>query len=95
MSQPIANGSAYVLLQITSRTPSSFATARPAVVNAVEQAGAAAAQRALGRAAQRSSVSVNPQYGSWDAARAAVLVPSTPPRLDVLNAPANEATLAA
>ena len=95
VSQPIANGSAYVLLQITSRTPSSFATARPAVVNAVEQAGAAAAQRALGHAAQRSSVSVNPQYGSWDAARAAVLVPSTPPRLDVLNAPANEATLAA
>ena len=95
VSQPIAIGGSYYLLQITSRTPTSYDTAKQYVSAAVQQAGAAAAQRAVTAAARRASVTVDPQYGTWHSTSAAVYPPLTPRPSDVLNAPANVATASA
>ena len=60
------------------------------MANAVQQAGAAATQKALTADERRSSVSVNPQYGVWVPVNAPVLTPLAPEPSDVLNAAANE-----
>src|SRR5208282_5250688 len=61
---PYSNG-VYLLLQITSRTPTPFAKAESAVHEAAVQAGAADARDVLQVAEQHSVISVNPRYGSW------------------------------
>jgi hypothetical protein len=89
VSAPVDDNGTYVLLEITSRTPSSYRKATTAVENAVQQAGAAATQKGLTAKERRSSVSVNPQYGVWVPVSASVLTPLTPDPTDVLNASAN------
>ena len=63
--RPINDNGTYLLLQITSRTPTPYAKAKAAVANAVQAAGSTATQTALTAVERRSSVSVNPQYGVW------------------------------
>src|SRR6202167_610119 len=65
VSAPVDDNGTYVLLEITSRTPTAYSKAKTAVENAVQQAGATATQKALTSVERRSSVSVNPQYGVW------------------------------
>ena len=89
VSPPINDNGTYLLLQITSRTPTPYGTAKADVANAVQQAGAAATQKLLTSDERRSSVSVNPQYGVWVPVNAAVLTPLSPEPTDVLNAAAN------
>ncbi len=89
VSAPINDNGTYLLLQITSRTPTPYSKAQAAVANAVQQAGSTATQKALTTDERRSSVSVNPQYGVWVPANASVLTPLTPAPTDVLNATAN------
>ena len=89
VSAPIDDNGTYVLLEITSRTPTPYSKAKTAVENAVQQAGATVTQKALASVERRSSVSVNPQYGVWVPVSASVLTPFTPPPSDVLNASAN------
>jgi hypothetical protein len=89
VSAPIDDNGTYVLLEITSRTPTPYSKAKTAVENAVQQAGATVTQKALASVERRSSVSVNPQYGVWVPVSAAVLTPFTPPPSDILNASAN------
>ena len=89
VSAPINDNGTYLLLQITSRTPTPYSKAQPAVANAVQQAGSTATQKALTADERRSSVSVNPQYGVWVPVNASVLTPLTPEPTDVLNATAN------
>jgi hypothetical protein len=89
VSAPINDNGTYLLLQITSRTPTPYGTAKADVANAVQQAGAAATQKLLTSDERRSSVSVNPQYGVWVPVNAAVLTPLSPEPTDVLNAAAN------
>ncbi len=89
VSAPINDNGMYLLLQITSRTPTPYSKAKADVANAVQAAGAAATQKALTSDERRSSVSVNPQYGVWSAVNASVLTPLTPPLTDVLNPAAN------
>jgi PPIC-type PPIASE domain len=83
------NGTYYLLLQITSRTPTPYSKAKAAVADAVQAAGSQATQRALTAAERRSSVSLNPQYGVWVPVNASVLTPLTPEPADVLNPTAN------
>ena len=90
VSAPVDDNGTYVLLEITSRTPTAYSKAKTAVENAVQQAGATVTQKALASVEHRSSVSVNPQYGVWVPANASVLPPLTPDPTDVLNAVANE-----
>jgi hypothetical protein len=89
VSPPINDNGTYVLLQITSRTPTAYSKAKTAVENAVQQAGATATQKRLASLERRSSVSVNPQYGVWVPVNASVLTPLTPNPSDVLNPSAN------
>ena len=86
---PIDDNGTYLLLQITSRTPTPYGKAKAAVADAVQAAGSAATQKALTADERRSAVSVNPQYGVWVPANASVLTPLTPEPTDVLNATAN------
>jgi PPIC-type PPIASE domain len=90
VSNPIDDNGTWLLLQITSRTPTPFAKAKASVTTAVQQAGSNATQAALRTIERRSSVSVNPRYGEWAPDQAVVFVPFTPEPSDVLNAPANE-----
>ena len=89
VSAPVDDNGTYVLLEITSRTPTAYSKAKAAVENAVQQAGATVTQKALASVERRSSVSVNPQYGVWVPVSASVLTPFTPPPTDILNASAN------
>ena len=90
VSSPISINNMYVLLQITSRTPTTYSNVKTDVANVVQEAGATATQKALAADERRSSVSVNPQYGVWVPVSASVLTPFTPAPSDVLNAAANE-----
>jgi PPIC-type PPIASE domain len=94
VSDPINDNGTYLLLQITSRTPTPYSKAKADVSNAVQVAGSAATQKALTSDERRSSVSVNPQYGIWVPVNASVLTPLAPEPADVLNATANVARTA-
>jgi hypothetical protein len=89
VSAPIDDNGTYLLLQITSRTPTPYSKAKAAVANAVQAKGSTATQRALATVERHSAVSVNPQYGVWVPASASVLTPFAPAPADVLNATAN------
>ena len=89
VSAPVDDNGTYLLLQITSRTPTSYSQAKTAVANAVQVAGSVATQKAITADERRSSVTVNPQYGVWVPVSASILTPLTPEPTDVLNATAN------
>jgi hypothetical protein len=54
VSAPINDNGTYLLLQITSRTPTPYSKAQPAVANVVQQAGSTATQKALTADERRS-----------------------------------------
>jgi hypothetical protein len=89
VSDPIDDNGTYLLLQITSRTPTPFSKAKAAVANAVQAKGSTATRSALAAVEGHSDVSVNPQYGVWVPVSASVLTPLAPEPTDVLNATAN------
>jgi hypothetical protein len=89
VSDPIAVNGNYLLIEITSRTPTSFAKAQPEVRAAAVAAGADKARTAINTAEKRAVITVDPRYGDWAAAKAEVLPPPSPPVSDVLNAAAN------
>ncbi len=90
VSAPVDDNGTYLLLQITSRSPLPYSTAKAAVADAVQSAGSTATQKALTAVERRATVSLNPQYGVWVPADASVLTPFTPEPTDVLNVAANE-----
>ena len=92
-SAPINVNGNYVVLELSKRTPTPYATAKPIVSQAVQEVGARATQTAISAAERRASVSVDPRYGTWVPASASVFTPFTPEKSDVLNAPANQATI--
>ncbi len=93
VSAPIPLGSGnYLLVQITSRTPTSFAKAKPEVEAAAAQSAANETRALLDATELHAAISVNPKYGSWEPANARVVIPSPPPVADTLNASANTPT---
>ncbi|HSZ36911.1 MAG TPA: peptidylprolyl isomerase [Acidimicrobiales bacterium] len=91
-SAPISVNGSYVVLELSKRTPTPYATAKQIVTQAVQEVGATATQAAISTAERRASVTVDPRYGTWVPVSASVLTPFTPEPSDVLNASANEAT---
>ena len=89
---PINVNGNYIVLELSKRTPTPYATAKPIVAQAVQQVGATATQSAITAAERHATVSVDPRYGTWVPVSASVFTPFTPEKSDVLNAPANEAT---
>ncbi|MGP0030558.1 MAG: peptidyl-prolyl cis-trans isomerase [Acidimicrobiales bacterium] len=90
VSAPISANGSYLLVQITSRTPTSFAKAESSVREAAAQTGANEARALLDASEQHALIAVNPRYGTWVAAEAQILVPNVPPIPDTLNPLANE-----
>jgi PPIC-type PPIASE domain len=94
VSAPIDDNGTYLLVQITSRTPTPFAKAQASVAEAVQAVGARATEAALSAAERHASVTVDPRYGAWVPEQQVIALPFTPKPSDVLNAPANEAQVA-
>ncbi len=95
VSAPISYNGSYLLVEITARTPTPFATAKSEVEGAVQSAGSAEAQRVIAAAEKKASVTVDPRYGTWTPKRAQTIPPVTPPVDEVLNAAANAPSTAA
>lgn len=91
-SAPISVNGNYIVLELSKRTPTPYATAKPIVSQAVQEVGATATQSAITKAERRATVSVDPRYGTWVPVSSSVFTPFTPEKSDVLNAPANQAT---
>jgi hypothetical protein len=83
VSNPISDNGDYFLVEITKRTPTSFAKAKTAVENAVQTAGASKASTLIEAAEKSANISVDPRYGKWSATR--VIPPTPPPTADLLN----------
>jgi hypothetical protein len=90
VSSPIALSSTeYALVQITERTPTSFAKAEPEVRAAVQAAGATKARAVVNAAEKNASVAVDQRYGNWEATQAVIVPPPSPQPSDLLNSAAN------
>jgi PPIC-type PPIASE domain len=83
VSSPIAVNSSYLLIEITQRTPTSFAKAKTEVQSAVEAAGSTKAGTIIDAAEKTADVTVDRRYGEWVAPR--VLPPPSPPASDLLD----------
>lgn len=83
VSSPIAEDGSYLLVEITKRTPTSFAQARTEVESAVEAAGANKAGTIIDAAEKAANISVDRRYGEWSATK--VLPPPSPVSGDLLN----------
>jgi hypothetical protein len=89
VSAPISLNSEYALVQITKRTPTPFAKAKPAVEAAVQNAGATKTRTALNAAEKRASISIDQRYGNWSPSGALIVPPVSPLPADLLNAAVN------
>jgi hypothetical protein len=87
----LGNGS-FLLIQVNSRSPTTYEQAKSAVPVVVQNRGAAKAQRVVTAAERHATVSVDPRYGVWVPVSAQVLVPFTPEPADVPNIGANSAS---
>ena len=83
VSNPISDNGGYFLVEITKKTPTSFARARTEVEGAVEAAGATKAGAIIDAAEKTAHISVDGRYGKWSAPR--VLPPPSPAATDLLN----------
>ena len=89
-SAPISVNGNYVVLQLTKRSPTPYASVKADVSQEVQELGSQKAQVAITAAERRSSVTVDPRYGEWQRQTAQILTPFVPEPSDVLNPAANE-----
>jgi hypothetical protein len=85
VSAPIAAGGSYLLVDITSRAPTTFATAESEVLRAVQEVSSDAARTFIGHEEGRADVWVDPRYGKWVPASDEVALPPAPGTVDLLN----------
>lgn len=93
VSAPISDNGAYLLIEITKRTPTTFAKARTEVESAVQNAGASKASTIITAAQKAANISVDERYGKWSVTR--VLPPTSPPGAELLNRSADGTPAAA
>lgn len=89
VSAPISENGEYLLVEITKLTPTPFATAKTEVESAVQNAGATKARAEVDAAEKSAHVWVNGRYGQWRQAQSAILPPTSPLTIDVLNSSVN------
>jgi hypothetical protein len=92
-SQPIAEGTSFLVIEITKLTQTPFSVALAEVHSAVQSAGSVKARTVITAAEERAAVSVDPRYGTWIPKEVAVVPPVAPVALDVLNPSVNQATV--
>jgi hypothetical protein len=93
-SAAITEGTSYLVIEITKLTQTPFSTALAEVHSAVQSAGSVKARDVVTEAEQRATVAVDPRDGNWIPKDVAVVPPTEPDQLDVLNATANRAAVA-
>ena len=84
----VGNGD-YLLLQLTSRTPSEYSKVKQYVEQAVQQKGSSKTQAVFTALERHSSITIDPRYGKWVEGVAQVSLPFAPQKSDVPNADAN------
>jgi hypothetical protein len=89
VSAPVASGSDYYLIEITSRSLTAFAKAKEDVQAAAQDANAATTQADIYAGEKRAVVTVDPRYGTWISKDALVVAPVSPRSDNVLNTAAN------
>ena len=89
VSAPLQVSNGYVLVQVTSRTPTDYSAARQFVSQAAQEAGATPTASAVSAIQRHADVTVDPRYGAWVSTVAQVFTPFVPERSDVLNPVAN------
>lgn len=90
LSAPISYNGGYLLVEITSSSPTPYAEAAAEVKQAVQAAGSAATRSALQSAEKHARISLDPRYGTWTQSDARITLPASPAPADVLNAAVNE-----
>jgi len=88
-SQPIVEGSSYLVVEITKLTQTPFTTALGEVHLAVQAVGLPKTRTVVAEAEMRANVLVDSRYGTWIPKDVAVVPPTAPNQLDVLNASVN------
>jgi hypothetical protein len=86
LSAPISESGTYLVVEITSRTPTPFPTAESEVRSAIRSLGSVKTQSVIGAEERRAAVSVDPRYGTWNPDESHIAVPAVPAVGDVLNA---------
>lgn len=90
ISQPIAQGGAYVLLTVTARSPSTFASITNLVRSVVLAAGQSSVQAQLTGFLRSSAITADPRYGQVVAGSASFLTPPpSPPTSSLVSPQAN------
>ena len=92
LTQPLASsGGSYVILTVTSQTPTPYNEIANAVRQSVLAQDAKTAQAKITSVVRHASVSLDPRFGTWTASsvQTGVTPPGSPPAADVLNASAN------
>jgi hypothetical protein len=87
VSMPQSDQGSYVLFEITSRQPTSFAAAGSSVRQAVLAAGAKAASAELQRTTKQATVTIDPRYGRWGGGSTIVIKPPLSPPTSALLSP--------
>jgi hypothetical protein len=90
VSAPISVNGNYLVLQLTKRGPTPYASVKADVSQEVQELGSQKAQTAITAAERRSSVAVDPRYGTWKPVTAEIQPPFVPEPSWVLNPSANE-----
>jgi parvulin-like peptidyl-prolyl isomerase len=86
ISQPVADNSSYLLLEVTSEEPAAFGAVQTAVRQAILSAGSAKASKELSTLTKTAQVSVDPRYGRWAGATGiGIEGPKAPVAADLLN----------
>jgi hypothetical protein len=91
VTAPLSENGSYLILQLTKRTAaSSFASALPAVRQAVLSAGETKAGTLLRKVVATADITVDSRYGTW--AKTTIAPPSKPPVTSLLSPVANVPT---
>ncbi len=89
LSNPVSYNGAYLLIEMTDRSPTPYASAQSEVEQAVGTLGATKAQSLISRAELTATVTVNAKYGTWTGDTHGVIAPLAPPATDVFRASVN------
>ncbi len=85
ISQPVADNTSYLLLEVTSYEPAAFSAVQTAVRQAILSAGSAKASKELATLTKTAQVSVDQRYGRWAGASGiGIEAPKTPVAADLL-----------
>ncbi|MGH9108929.1 MAG: peptidyl-prolyl cis-trans isomerase [Acidimicrobiales bacterium] len=91
VSAPVAYNSAFLLVQVTSRTPATLSSVHQVVQTVMLLAGQSQVTREIKAALQAAHVSIDPRFGQVKAGTSTILPPTNPPAGILLAPPSGPA----